>query len=264
MFEDVDEMKLRKLAEMVWSILSEFENKSTEDEPERPSTSSLPEIDFYRSSVSMGFQGRRPRGPEGAIVHYSASYVHPESHTPKDAEGVIGFGAEQGYCYASISRDGRIVLPANWDWMSWGYHAGKSQLPDGRHEVSMRCVGFELCNPGMLIEHGDKLYPWYNDPRKDSFKPSGQSWWKEDGRYIEGEANIAKGWYLPFTGAQERTLIDVLVWMAYRFEHFNLEWVLGHDEVSPGRKTDPGGALSMTMPDFRFKLKSLLLPRVKD
>jgi len=36
---------------------------------------------------------------------------------------------------------------------------------------------------------------------------------------------------------------------------FRADWVAGHDEVSPGRKSDPGGSLSMTMPQFRYMLK---------
>ena len=37
-------------------------------------------------------------------------------------------------------------------------------------------------------------------------------------------------------------------------EIFNLEYVLGHSEISAGRKQDPGGALSMSMVEFREKL----------
>jgi len=51
-------------------------------------------------------------------------------------------------------------------------------------------------------------------------------------------------------------LFKLLRWLEYNGNGiFKLDFVLGHDEVAPSRKNDPGGSLSMTMPEFRKKLK---------
>ncbi len=71
-------------------------------------------------------------------------------------------------------------------------------------------------------------------------------------------ANQKAGHYQKYTDAQETALVNLLLWLFKNNpDVFSLDFVVGHDEVSPGRKNDPGGALSSTMPKFRQKLKSL-------
>ncbi|MFX6218437.1 N-acetylmuramoyl-L-alanine amidase, partial [Acinetobacter baumannii] len=55
--------------------------------------------------------------------------------------------------------------------------------------------------------------------------------------------NIRPGVYVPYTRAQQEALIKVLIWLKRRYPRtFRLDYVFGHDEVSPGRKVDPGGS----------------------
>lgn len=75
--------------------------------------------------------------------------------------------------------------------------------------------------------------------------------------------NIAKGTYEKYTEKQEQALIELVLWLKKNNPSvFNLDYVLGHDEVAgPSgigrwRKTDPGGSLSMTMDKFRTLLKN--------
>lgn len=73
------------------------------------------------------------------------------------------------------------------------------------------------------------------------------------------------GHHQKYTDAQEAALIQLLLWL-YRnnTDTFSLDFVLSHDEVSGPqgigrwRKNDPGGALSMTMKQFRAHLKKLV------
>jgi lysozyme family protein len=52
--------------------------------------------------------------------------------------------------------------------------------------------------------------------------------------------------------------VKLLLWLkGNQPDVFQFEFVLGHDEVSPGRKNDPGGALSVTLPQFRERLVSM-------
>ncbi len=74
-------------------------------------------------------------------------------------------------------------------------------------------------------------------------------------RESKGEANIKKGKYQAFTSKQEAALKNFIFWLKDVNPEFDVEWVVGHDEIAPTRKSDPGASLSMTMPKFRELLK---------
>ena len=269
-----------RAGDFVWSgACDPFEDwQSTDaleqDEPERPERSSLPlfaEPEFQTvRNVMHKVRGPRPGGLEGLIVHFDAARTQPDSDA--SSRGVLRYGADRGYHYGAISRTGRIYLPQGFSWDSWGYHAGKSRCPEtGRESVSQFYVGFELNNPGQLYQaREDGVFcPWFNAKRDKRGRvvldENGRcrrisehgEWFREyELRYAEGE-NIDAGWYLPFTREQFDALADVCLWLSQSHaDTFSLDRVFGHDEVSPGRKSDPGGALGwpdqvMTMPDFR-------------
>ncbi len=80
------------------------------------------------------------------------------------------------------------------------------------------------------------------------------------GNAVTRPGNVGAGRFRwqPATAAQEKSLLDVLGW--FRATGCDPANFCGHDEaaVPPGRKTDPGGALSMTMSQIRafFGVKS--------
>jgi len=47
---------------------------------------------------------------------------------------------------------------------------------------------------------------------------------------------------LPYTDAQYRSLVDVTLALIARYPRLSADAVVGHQEVAPGRKTDPGPA----------------------
>ena len=47
------------------------------------------------------------------------------------------------------------------------------------------------------------------------------------------------------------TLMNMIRYMKAVCPDFDVEWVVGHDEIAPSRKSDPGASLSMTMPELR-------------
>jgi hypothetical protein len=250
------------------------------DEEERPGRHELGEVmqpDFETlADVFHKVRGYRPNGLEGLIVHFDAARTQPDSD--RTMGGVMRYGAEQGYHYGGISRSGRIFLPQGFSWDGWGYHAGKSECPEtGRKGVSQYYVGFELNNPGRLYPAAQTgvFCPWFNakrdanghvvldeDGRCTRVSETGE-WYRDyEVRLCEG-GNIAKGWYLPYSAEQFASLTTICIWLARKFpDSFSLERVFGHDEVSPGRKSDPGGAMGtptelMTMRQFRDHLAQL-------
>ena len=204
-----------------------------------------PEAIVIPEKPSMKTRGKyRLGGPEGAVVHHTAGH--------QDAKGSssVQFAINQGHCYFVITQDGSVYQQFSLD--RYGSHAGKSIDPKtGESSVSRFLVGIEICAAGTLETRGDGHYTWFNK-RVTNVR-----------EIKKNTDNQQAGKYQKFTDYQERALIDLLLWLDQNFPDFDLERVWGHDEVAGPkglgywRKNDPGGSLSMTMSEFRHKLKEL-------
>jgi N-acetyl-anhydromuramyl-L-alanine amidase AmpD len=190
---------------------------------------------------SMPTRGTYRKGwPEGAVIHFTAGRDNPKA--------TIDYGRSQGYAYLCIGGNGHIYQAH--DMRKWGYHAGKSYWKGLGEGCSRYLVGIEVCSAGRL----DKIAPgkyrsWF-----------GGTYGEDETRYSAAYQNIQKGFYHKYTQDQEEALIKVIKWLYYQApDIFKIDYVLGHDEVSPGRKDDPGGALSQSMPEFRSYLKQLIV-----
>jgi len=191
----------------------------------------------YKKAITRGsYKGGYPKG---AIVHFTAGRRNGLSTG-------IDLQRSTKMCYFLIDENGEVAQ--NFPLDEWGYHAGKSKWSGLSGSVSDELVGIEVMCGGKLTEKNGKWYTWFNKeiPAKERRKVS-----KKD--------NIIAGTYHAYTEEQEDALTGLLIWLhKNNKDTFSLDLVLGHDEVSPGRKNDPGGSLSMTMKQYRTHLKSLL------
>lgn len=171
--------------------------------------------------------------PKGAIVHFTAGHR-------SGVKAGIEEQVRNGYTYFVIDRDGRIGQ--NFPLDSWGYHAGASSYKGLDGTVSDELVGIEIQAGGRLESNGKTWFGKVPDEIREIKTKT---------------VNQQPGKYEAFTKAQEESLIRLLTWLRTNNpDVFSYDFVLGHDEVSPSRKDDPGGALSMTMPALREKLKA--------
>ena len=204
-----------------------------DDEPERPNVAPVisgkyyvPKIEVV-SGVKFKTHGKfkTPSGQaRGLVVHYTVS-----GRTAKSARGVVGYLASKGLGCLVMDEDGVIYAAQGYDFMTdVVYHAGPS-LWKGKSGVSSYSVGMEICC-------------WGRESKVGPFRES------------KGDANIKKGKYQAYTQAQEDSLKNFILWQLDVNKEFNVDWIVGHDEIAPNRKTDPGASLSMTMPKFREKL----------
>jgi hypothetical protein len=175
--------------------------------------------------------------PEGAVVHFTAG---------RHGTGAISTARKNGYCYFLIDQDGTIYQ--NFDLNRWGSHAGQSKWPSLGESVSKYLVGIEITSGGKLKKQTDGQYKTWFDVTIPTEKV----------RCSDGKDNIEKGCYEKFTDKQEESLISLLSWLYKNNpDVFKLDLVLGHDSVCypKGRKNDPGGSLSMTIPELQHLLK---------
>lgn len=203
--------------------------------------------DQLKGKKEMPTKGLFPDGgPNGLIVHYSAGH--------DNAVATMDYGAGKGYTFLTLSKDGTLWQghPLN----KWGSHAGDALAHNNwGKQVSMHTVGVEIMSAGALKMKQDGTFWTY----------WGEMVPLENVREFHAEGDPAdnrtqtSGYYEIFTEAQEATLIQLCMWLADNVPCFSIDNILGHDEVEwpAGRKSDPGGSLSLPMPLYRDHLKSL-------
>jgi N-acetyl-anhydromuramyl-L-alanine amidase AmpD len=198
----------------------------------------IPNAQFDPLIPKMKTKGLYSSGrPEGIVIHTTGGST---DQRPSDA---LRFASESGHTYLLI--DGQGVLWQQFNLSEWGYHAGPSKCPaTGRKSVSRHYIGIEIMNPGKLEFKNHELHTWYgakvgkkgvNNITMDSIGYRNYGVWKI------------------ITAHQEATLLNTCNWLCKTFG-ISRNLIFGHDEVSPGRKTDPGGALKYPMFRLRDKI----------
>lgn len=149
---------------------------------------------------------RRGKKPVCTIIHYTAG---------ASAKSSVNWFADpraKASAHFVIGRDGRVWRCVPLTHAAW--HAGKAESPWGT-DVNRHSIGIELAN-----------------------------WGKVDRDFRGPKELIAGQWWETYPEAQlqalEKLLIRLKMW-GYGEAAGNL---LGHNEVSPGRKIDPGPAFS--------------------
>lgn len=184
----------------------------------------------FRESPNHG--GRL--NPSFLVMHYTAG---------RSAESSAGWLCDpraKASAHLVIGKDGKIIQLVPFDVVAW--HAGKSSWSDGGKElVGMNnyAIGIELDNPGRLLRKGNRwrsllLGLDYDD--KDVLEATHK------------HESAPAGWYV-YPQAQLDAALEVA---ALLFEQYGLRDVLGHDDIAPGRKTDPGPAFPLDA--FRSRL----------
>lgn len=187
--------------------------------------------------------------PQGAVVHFTAGRDISENN----AINSIEWGKSQGYAYFMISPSGKIYQTISLD--RWGYHCGDSYWQGLGRGLSNKLVGIEIACAGKLEPYKGNLFrSWFGvDYKNLDNTPEDQV------RSVsESEYGCPSGHYKMFTKEQENSLVKLLVWLKKNNSNvFNTDFILGHHEISQGRKNDPGGSLSMPMSELRKLIKSL-------
>lgn len=212
-----------------------------EGEPERPTHTDddVPVQIVTVKGVKAKNIGRykTPTGQaRGCVVHFTAGRF---GQGKENAINTLKDMVSRGLSCLVMDINGIIYAPENYSLSYYNYHAGTSSWR-GVTSVSAHLEGMEICNAGRLDGSGKA---WF-----------GQQIPQDQIRNVKAEANRVAGNYHAYTEAQEKALIAFLKKRLKEVPGYSVDWIAGHDEVSPGRKNDPGGSLSVTMPELRAKL----------
>jgi N-acetylmuramoyl-L-alanine amidase len=237
--EAIDKNDFEKL-DLAWDSIAQAKaDIITEDvEPDRPNEEpkndftqesrvefiSLPNVRYKLNGNFRTLSGR----PKGVVVHYTVS-----GRKSSNARGVVNYLASKNLGAIVMDEDGKLYIPSNFDPMKHVvWHAGKSSWK-GKTGISQYCVGIEVCCWGRLD----------GTPRLANLQT--------EKKFFKNEKNIVQGTYELFTPAQMQSLVDLINHIAKDNPEFDPEWIVSHDQISPGRKQDPGGSLGMNMEEFR-------------
>ena len=159
--------------------------------------------------------------PEYLIIHYTASASAASAISTLTRPGDVS-------AHVVIGRDGGIVQLVPFDKIAW--HAGRSRW-NGRVGLNAWSIGIELENAGRLTQNGGMWRSWFGRdyPHAEVLEATHKN------------ETALSGWH-SYTPDQ----IDAAVMVATTLvRHYKLKDVLGHDDIAPGRKVDPGPAFPM-------------------
>lgn len=167
--------------------------------------------------------------PRYLVMHYTAG---------SSAEGTIEHFADKDSkvsAHLVIGRDGAITQMVPFNRIAW--HAGRSRWHD-LVGLNRYAIGIELDNAGVLEGGPGEWRAWFGTIYPDSEVVIA--------RHMQ--ETVERGWHR-FTEAQ---IAAALAAGRAVVEFYGLLDVLGHDQIAPGRKLDPGPAFPME--SFRSRL----------
>jgi len=208
---------------LAWISARFFKRKCVRDAPDGKSetgvVASHPRLVIIDKPAHPNNYGDRPVGIEISLIvlHYTASgsldatvrwFQDPEAKA--SAHYVIG-------------RDGTIVRMVPEEKKA--YHAGESEW-NGRKDANQFSIGIELVNWGKLEKRDDRFFTW---PKEYTNPYTGLE-----------PVFLENAWWEPYPDAQIASLEPLIDDIKQRHP---INAVVGHRDVSLGRKLDPGPML---------------------
>lgn len=160
--------------------------------------------------------------PDSLIIHYTAGRSGESSARYLAKDDV------KASAHLVVDQSGKVFQVVPFNKKSW--HAGDS-IYNGRRYYNHFSIGIELDNAGKLTPSGADFVSWFGK------------------RYTANEAvrathrneNKPRYWHV-YTEAQIAVCEEI---SSLLVAHYDMKEILGHEEISPGRKSDPGPAFPL-------------------
>lgn len=161
--------------------------------------------------------------PDTIVLHYTAG------RDGRSSAEYLCKPKVKASAHLVLDRDGTIFQLVPFDTIAW--HAGKSQWK-GRTGLNKYAIGIEIDNAGILTKAGDACVSWFGKkyPQDEVIKATHRN--EKDSRY----------WHL-FTEKQIDYAEQICEILMDRYPA--IKEIVGHEEIAPGRKQDPGPAFPL-------------------
>lgn len=163
--------------------------------------------------------------PRFIVVHYTAGGSADGSHRAMENARLSA--------HLLVDRDGTVIQCV--DFNRRAYHAGASRWR-GFRSLNGHSIGIEVCNYGWMFQRGDGKY---QRPSRFGATPA----FEPDQVFVATHRNgwpVNAGWEI-YPEAQLRALTEVCEAL---LEHYpQITEIVGHDDIAPERKQDPGPAM---------------------
>jgi N-acetylmuramoyl-L-alanine amidase len=178
------------------------------------------EVDFRETPNRSGvFQDGLP---DTIVVHYTGG-----SSIDSSISWLTNINAKASAHFV-VGKDGKIVQLAPINTITW--HAGISKW-NNRNSLNNYSIGIEIDNAGLLEKRANGYATWFNKRIPDEQVVLAKH--KNKDKEEAWEA---------FT-AQQIEAVECLC--SALIQKYNIKEILGHDDISPGRKVDPGPAFPL-------------------
>ncbi|EKV00492.1 negative regulator of beta-lactamase expression [Leptolyngbya sp. PCC 7375] len=159
---------------------------------------------------------------EYLVMHFTAG------RTAKSAVRWLTQAQAKASAHLVIGRDGSITQLVPFNVKAW--HAGRSSW-EGRTGLNKYSIGIELVNAGRLKRQGGEWKSWFNQVYDDV----------DVLEATHKHESSSSGWHV-YTEEQLEAAMDVASLLV---DEYGLQDVIGHDDIAPQRKNDPGPAFPM-------------------
>lgn len=173
--------------------------------------------------------------PDTIVLHYTAG-----SNANSAIQTFINPLAKAS-AHLIIDRNGAITQMVPFNKIAW--HAGESQY-EGRIGFNKYSIGIEIDNAGPLEKRGDKYVSWFN-----------RIYPENEVVYAVHRNEFSPRYWHAYTEIQIEKVMEICYLLMNTYPVKN---IFGHEEISPGRKTDPGPAFPLE------KIRSRLIDSKRD
>jgi N-acetylmuramoyl-L-alanine amidase len=168
--------------------------------------------------------------PQYLVMHYTAATT--------DGSAISWFKTPvaQASAHLVIGRDGAVTQCAPFNVVTW--HAGKSQWK-GLVGLNNYAIGIEMVNAGRLMKVGDRFICAVDRTLIDP----------EDVIKATHKNETVENYWQEYTAEQMNVSLEIA---ALLVKQYSLKDVIGHEDIAPIRKSDPGPSFPMS--SFRSKV----------